>query len=248
VDPPIDTVLDHEATEKYLKLFKHLWQLKRVEKVLDKAWMKVTGGARSFLRLRELNDEWHKARLVLAEMIHFIRQLEAYCRLEVIECSWKVLKDFLHKKEGDLDALIEAHRNYLDRMARKILLCNPKHGKEEILLGQLMEIFTCVLQFREALDTFFNYCLAESARRDQQMDATRGTYTVTTRDEEANLPGILERLREYGYNFSDKVQNLVLQLQGHPDLDSRFLGIRLSFSDFYRSRKEQQPSHPFTKS
>lgn len=55
VDPPIDTVLDQEATEKYLKLFKHLWQLKRIEKVLDKGWMKVTGGARSFLRLHGLS-------------------------------------------------------------------------------------------------------------------------------------------------------------------------------------------------
>lgn len=84
-------------------------------------------------------------------MIHFIRQLEAYCRLEVIECSWKVLTDFLNKKEGDLDALIEAHRNYLDRMTRKILLWSPKHGKEEFLLRQLVEIFICVLQFRESL-------------------------------------------------------------------------------------------------
>lgn len=62
-----------------------------------------------------------------------------------------MLTDFLNKKEGDLDALIGAHRNYLDRMARKILLCSPKQGKEEILLKQLMEIFNCVLQFREAI-------------------------------------------------------------------------------------------------
>ena len=84
-------------------------------------------------------------------MIHFIRQLEAYCRLEVIECSWKVLTEFLNKKEGDLDALIDAHRSYLDRMTRKILLWSPKHGKEELLLRQLTEIFICVLQFRESL-------------------------------------------------------------------------------------------------
>jgi len=51
VDPPIDTVLDLEATEKYLKLFKHLWQMKRIEKTLDKGWMRVTGGAKTFLRL-----------------------------------------------------------------------------------------------------------------------------------------------------------------------------------------------------
>jgi hypothetical protein len=42
----------------------------------------------------ELGFEWHKIHLVMAEMIHFIRQLEAYCRLEVIECLWNVLIDF----------------------------------------------------------------------------------------------------------------------------------------------------------
>ena len=66
----------------------------------------------------------------MAEMIHFIRQLEAYCRLEVIECSWNALIDFLNKKEGDLDALIDSHCTYLDRMTKKILLWNSKPGKE----------------------------------------------------------------------------------------------------------------------
>lgn len=80
--------------------------------------------------LLELEFEWHKIRLVMAEMIHFIRQLEAYCRLEVIECSWNALIDFLNKKEGDLDALIDSHRTYLDRMIKKILLWNSKPGKE----------------------------------------------------------------------------------------------------------------------
>ena len=51
VDPPIDTVLDPESMEKYLKLFKHLWQMKRIDMALNKGWMRVTGGARMFLRL-----------------------------------------------------------------------------------------------------------------------------------------------------------------------------------------------------
>ena len=42
----------------------------------------------------------------MAEMIHFIRQLEAYCNLEIIECSWQDLSNFIEKKEGDLDVLI----------------------------------------------------------------------------------------------------------------------------------------------
>jgi len=55
VNPPIDTVLDQEAMEKYLKLFKHLWQMKRIEKVLDKGWMRVTGGAQMFNRMPGLS-------------------------------------------------------------------------------------------------------------------------------------------------------------------------------------------------
>lgn len=66
----------------------------------------------------------------MAEMIHFIRQMQAYCELEVIECSWTILTDFLDKKEGDLDALLDAHRSYLDRMVKKILLLSPRTGKE----------------------------------------------------------------------------------------------------------------------
>jgi gamma-tubulin complex component 3 len=70
----------------------------------------------------------------MAEMIHFIRQMQAYSQLEVIEISWKVLVEFIHRKEGDLDALIDAHRSYLDRMVKKVLLLSPKAGREVLLL------------------------------------------------------------------------------------------------------------------
>ncbi|KAF9485312.1 gamma-tubulin complex, DGRIP91/SPC98 component [Pholiota conissans] len=248
VTPPIDTVLDQEAMGNYLKLFKHLWQMKRMEKALDTGWMRVTGGSQTFVRLHailpDVDYEWHRIRLVIAEMIHFIRQLEAFCRLEVIECSWKILVEFLNKKEGDLDALIDAHRTYLDRVTKKILLWNPKPGKEELLLRLLTEIFSTILQYREATENFYNYCLTESARRDQEMDEERGVYTGNATQAAARtneVPArLLDRVNEYGLHFSEKVQLIVQQLQIHPDLDCRFLGVRLSFSDYYKSKKDAQ--------
>lgn len=42
--------------------------------------------------------------------------------------------EFLNKKEGDLDALIEAHRIYLDRVVKKIFLLSPKVGKEVCII------------------------------------------------------------------------------------------------------------------
>lgn len=241
VDAPIDTVLDPEAMVKYLKLFNHLWKIKRIEGTLSQGWMRIAGGARTFLRVPDLNYEWHKVRLVMAEMIHFIRQMEAYCQLEVIECSWKILLDFVQKKEGDLDALIQAHRQFLDRMVKKVLLLSTKSGREENILNQVREIFSIILQFREATDDFYNYSLSESARRDAERDEARGVFTGLQRGPQhppGYLPDILGRIRDYSSAFSEKAQGIVHALQSHTDLDCRFLGIRLSFSDFYKTKKE----------
>ena len=80
--------------------------------------------------IADLNFQWHKIRLVMAEMIHFIRQTQAYCQVEVIECSWEVLHQFIQQKKGDLDSLIGAHRLYLDRIVKKVLLLSHKAGRE----------------------------------------------------------------------------------------------------------------------
>ena len=66
----------------------------------------------------------------MAEMIHFIRQTQAYCQVEVIGCSWEVLNQFIQQKKGDLDSLIDAHRSYLDRIVKKVLLLTHKAGRE----------------------------------------------------------------------------------------------------------------------
>jgi gamma-tubulin complex component 3 len=113
-------------------------------------------------------------------------------------------------------------------------------------------------------DNFYNYCLSESARRDQSRDTDRVRHCTLIRlrdigpltfrqgvftglDQETDnqqlrdaLPRIRRKIKEYGSSFSERAQVIVHGLQSHTDLDCRFLGIRLSFSDFYKSKKEQQ--------
>ncbi|KAJ3924046.1 gamma-tubulin complex, component 3 [Lentinula edodes] len=244
VDAPIDTVIHPDAMVKYLKLFNHLWQMKRIEGTLSRGWMRVAGGARTtFLRLPDLEPSWHKIRIIMAEMIHFVKQLQAYCQMEVIECSWKVLVEFLHKGEGDLDAMIDAHRTYLDRLVKKILLLSPKAGREENVMNQVKDLFVTVLQFQDAVENFYNFCLTESTRRDQMLDSGRGLYTGPQDPDsslEENLPRLLRPVNDYGSQFSEKVQALVAALQTHPDLDCRFLGVRLNFSDYYRGKQQKE--------
>lgn len=114
----------------YDRLFNHLWRLKRVEVALTQNWMRVTSGSKVYERIPGLNNDWHHCRIVQAEMVHFLRQLQAFCQLEVIECSWADLIEFTSKREGDLDALIAAHRKYLNRVVRKVLLLSAKRDKE----------------------------------------------------------------------------------------------------------------------
>lgn len=51
VDPPIDTVLDSDTMINYFKVFQYLWKLKRIEGSLSTGWMRIAGGARTFLRV-----------------------------------------------------------------------------------------------------------------------------------------------------------------------------------------------------
>ncbi|CAE6481924.1 unnamed protein product [Rhizoctonia solani] len=246
VDAPLDTVLDPESMRKYMTLFQHLWQMRRVDVTLTQGWASLASASKTIARVPELQSAWHQARIVLAEMIHFIRQMQSFSHLEVIDVSWKRLVEFTSKKEGDLDALIDAHQTYLERIEKKVLLISSKTGREESVLNQVREAFQTILQFREATDAFYNYTLTEAARRDSERDGHRGLTTANdgagryTRDSAESLPRILRRVEQYSHAFSDLAMSIVVALNTHSDYECRFLGVRLSFSDFYRLKRERQ--------
>lgn len=51
VDSPVDTVLDPEAMRAYLRIFSHLWRMKRVDIALRNSWMKITSESKAFARV-----------------------------------------------------------------------------------------------------------------------------------------------------------------------------------------------------
>lgn len=103
----------------------------------------------------------------MAEMIHVIRQMQMYTQIEVIAVRWKNLLSFVHKKEGDLDSLIAAHKFYLTELVNKTLMISGKQGKEvnhhffaisstlnnwqDAVLDRVRQLFNVILQFREAV-------------------------------------------------------------------------------------------------
>lgn len=77
-------------------------------------------------------------------MVHFIRQLQAFYQLEVIECSWQAFEDLIAKNDDGLDGLMEAHKEYLQRLVSRILLVMPKYSKGEVSLGDDALLFVLV--------------------------------------------------------------------------------------------------------
>ena len=75
---------------------------------------------------------------------------------------------------------------------------------------------------------------------DQMRDAARGIYTAPSTTHTQSIPQVRKLLKECSTAFSERLQTIVQTLQSHPDLDCRFLGIRLSFSEFYRAKKDKE--------
>ncbi len=169
VDAPISTVIDPASLDGYRSMFKHLWEIKRIEYALNECWRTLMTKTRLLKRgsgtfasrhfpcycssrfvPAALAFALHQTRIALGDMIFFVRQVEYYCHLEVVACQWKELEDFISKGDGDLDKLIEAHRRYVTTMVDKALLRASGRRKKEAkpLFDQLRDIFKVMLQHK----------------------------------------------------------------------------------------------------
>ncbi|KAI4141138.1 MAG: hypothetical protein L6R39_005494 [Caloplaca ligustica] len=124
VDAPVDVVITAWASKQYLAVFNFLWRIKRVEFALGSTWRRCMTGARGVLATvdGESSRDWKHARCCMAEMIHFVNQLQYYILFEVIEASWDQLQAAITKPGATLDDLIEAHTKYLKSITHKGLL------------------------------------------------------------------------------------------------------------------------------
>lgn len=144
----------------------------------------------------ELAYDFHQTRISLQQMIFFIRQLQYYCHLEVIGCSWQVLEDFAIKKEGDLDSLIEAHRTYLERLVTKALLMSSRKssrkevswravvarsGNELTLAGFARQSVSMLEQVRKIFRMMLQYRGAVVSRPKRSLPCARSAYADASR-------------------------------------------------------------------
>ncbi|KAL9593916.1 MAG: hypothetical protein Q9219_007312, partial [cf. Caloplaca sp. 3 TL-2023] len=174
VDAPVDVVITAWASKQYLVVFNFLWRIKRVEFALGSTWRRCMTGARGVLATAdsETNRDWKNARCCIAEMIHFVNQLQYYVLFEVIEASWDQLQTAIGRPGATLDDLIEAHTTYLKAITHKGLLGSARSSltgsREDSFASQLHHILKTMLAYKAAVDGLYSFCVAEFTRRQEK--------------------------------------------------------------------------------
>ncbi|KAK0619287.1 Spc98 family-domain-containing protein [Immersiella caudata] len=194
IDAPVDVVVTEWGNRQYLKVFNFLWRIKRVEFALASTWRKCMTGSRGVLQTNDdtVLQTWKSTRGTLAEMIHFVGQLQYYILFEVIESSWTELQKNIRKPSCTLDDLITAHTKYLTSITHKGLLgarrrqfqdhskdhndpnnpAEPSHPSEDrnSYMIQLSELLRAMLAYRDSVDGLYSWSVSDFTRR-QEVDA-----------------------------------------------------------------------------
>ncbi|KAI5307306.1 Microtubule-nucleating Tub4p (gamma-tubulin) complex component [Ascosphaera pollenicola] len=198
IDAPVNVVITPWGSTQYLKVFNFLWRVKRVEFALSSTWRRCMTGARGVLGAVDdkVGQDWKRARCTIAEMNHFIAQLQYYILFEVIESSWDQLQVAITKPGCTLDDLIEAHAKYLNAITHKGLLGGSSRAKsssqEEPFLSQLHHILKIILVYKDAVDGLYSFSVAEYTRR-QELKAKIATRTAQGKMGEIHTSGIRTR-------------------------------------------------------
>lgn len=192
VDAPVDVVVTEWGNKQYLKVFNFLWKIKRVEFALSSTWRKCMTGARGVLQTSEpgVIETWKSTRGVLAEMIHFVGQLQYYILFEVIESSWDELQKGIAKENCTLDDIIRAHSKFLNSITRKGLLGAKRKHYNEILgaagaedrngyLVQLKDILDNMLGYKDCVDGLYSWSVSEFTRQ-QETEVRPSSSNPTT--------------------------------------------------------------------
>ncbi|PWN39999.1 hypothetical protein IE81DRAFT_325973 [Ceraceosorus guamensis] len=243
-ESPVNAVLDTEAMIGYQTVFAHLWKLRRTESAVGSAWAKLMAasrmlprGARASGGLQRLLAKLRSALLGLSEMIHFVRQVQGFCQLEVIDYSWQDLMDFFATRKGDLDELILEHRRYLNALKSKALLLSQGKRGGDALAKETKAQLDTILAGAAACNDLATWATDELARAELSRplgpSSRRRPVTPVARApqgrSEENMDRIIVRFQSHMEEFRGRNGTIIVALSKHSNLVFRGLATRLGY-------------------
>ncbi|ANB13065.1 Spc97p [Sugiyamaella lignohabitans] len=126
---PLSLALSRNSIMRYQFLFRHLVELKNIERSLNLSWveqMKLPPWRNSPSQDTPARlTEWKRAAIKLrSRMLIFIQQLLYFCTVDVIEPNWSKLERELADSKT-VDLLMKKHIAFLDTVIKECMLTSP---------------------------------------------------------------------------------------------------------------------------
>ncbi|CAF4001074.1 unnamed protein product, partial [Rotaria magnacalcarata] len=241
-DGPLRTIFTEENSLRYMRIFNHLWRVKRMEYTTCGVWKQLMKSSREFTAIPEISDMIHTCFTMSNEMTKFVQSVNYYIMFEVLECSWSDLLNKLMDAK-DLEQILEAHDDSLLKILTRLHL--DGHETSQELAKQLRCIFDLILNFGSIIQCLIQCVENEiKARKPYQQQQRHGTYTKNVEPDaeirrfhtilKPQLKTIKSDLHIVKKAFRDAVLKFLQQLKFHPDITLRSLSFRLNFNEFYK--------------
>ncbi|GBN57617.1 Gamma-tubulin complex component 3 [Araneus ventricosus] len=250
VDGPIATVFTSHCMNSYYRLFHVLWKAKRMEYILCKISHSRSNDLKYQAQIPEITPVLYQCHIILAQMIHFVQQIQYYMAFEVMECCWA---DLLLKiaSAKDLDQVIAAHESFLDTLVTRSLL----DIESEELQHQLAGIYLSIIEFDKVQNAFWKEVKIAVAKMDEMTElietkTSKNEWGITESQKVEYLkplnhlktdviPKTKATLRVLSVNYEDFVQKFLITLNDQDDTNLRFLSFRLDFNEHFKNKNSR---------
>ncbi|XP_054706621.1 gamma-tubulin complex component 3-like [Uloborus diversus] len=250
VDGPISTVFTPHCMNSYARLFTTLWRAKRMEYILSKISQSRTTYLKLQAKIPAVTSVLHQCHIILAQMVHFVQQMQYYMAFEVMECCWA---DLLLKISSakDLDQVISAHENFLDTLLTRALL----DEESLILRTHLKAIYDLIIEFDKHQSQFWSEVKIAAAKKDEKEENirinTEKNNWGSTDEQKAefdvlvehlkckSIPTVRAELRILSNTYEDTVQKFLIMLNDQDDPNLCFLSFRLDFNEHFKNKNSR---------
>ncbi|XP_077530570.1 gamma-tubulin complex component 2-like isoform X2 [Haemaphysalis longicornis] len=160
VDWPLNLVLSTASLGCYQMVFRFLFYCTHVERMLSKVWLRDKGA-----KLK--TAAYPTAAFGLRQgMMHFVKNLQYYITVEVVDPSWHIFQDRLQKVQT-VDEVLALHTELTDSFVNLCMLTNfPVFQLIHEILQQCLEFATFVMSD------------AEDAKFDERVQQYQRTFHV----------------------------------------------------------------------
>lgn len=234
VETPLNTVFAVDVQEKYLRLFKFFWRLKRVEYFLTTKSYRHTSHFAELDKHSEIRIHLHRCQLLRHEIAHFVTNLVSYLMVEVIESGWKGFLDTAGKA-ADMDQLIKAHSAFVDSTIMRAFLSS----NYDSIYKKLLQLLDLALRFVYSQESLY-------LSADEELHRLKGLET------EARLLDALDMEDSFGEEYTSRLSqeaindleqvakqflselmNFKRLLEANNQHHLKFLSFRLDFNEYY---------------